>query len=161
MTATIAKPPFVAPYKRDRETRAAYAERTEWLRKLHEELTPGDTITTVLRHRSTSGMYRAIDLYRFYCEDGTPETSWLSYWAAHAGIGDRFDERHESIGTTGAGMDMGFHLVYNLASMLYPNGFDCIGERCPSNDHSNVGVLGAAPHHHDSGGYALRQRWLG
>ena len=62
----------------------------------------------------------------------------------------------------GAGMDMGFALVYELSHALYPDGFDCIGEGCPANDHNNP------PHpdreagsmHHASGGYALNQRWM-
>jgi hypothetical protein len=56
----------------------------------------------------------------------------------------------------GAGMDMGFALVYNLSRSLYPNGFDCIGESCPSNDHVN----GYNRSHHADGGYALQQSWL-
>jgi hypothetical protein len=131
------KPAFVPPYKYERETKAKYAERTEWLRNLWEALRPGDTITTVLRHRSSSGMYRAIDLYLLGCdEEGRPTRQWLSYWTAHAGVG-RWDERREAVGTSGAGMDMGFHLVYTLSHMLFPKGFDCIGKNCPANDHSN------------------------
>lgn len=59
----------------------------------------------------------------------------------------------------GCGMDVGFSLVYNLGWVLFPNGFECVGERCPSNDHSN-GDRDYSPHHHSDGGYALRQRWL-
>lgn len=153
------KPKFVAPYKRDGESKAKYAERTEWLRKLHEALKPGDTITMVIRHVSSSGMYRAIDFYLLTCSKGEISRSWLSYWMAHAGIG-RWDDRKEAVGMTGVGMDMGFHAVYNLGSMLYPNGFTCTGARCPSNDHSN-GDRDRTPHHHSSGGYALRYEWLG
>jgi hypothetical protein len=82
-------------------------------------------------------------------------------------------------------MDMGFHLVYTLSYALYPQGFGCVGERCPSNDHSNGdrdytphgcydenGALedrepgpgelrdGCRRHWHRDGGYALTQRWL-
>lgn len=32
---------------------------------------------------------------------------------------------------------MGFHVVYGLARTLWPDGYGCIGEHCPSNDHSN------------------------
>lgn len=177
------KPAFVPPYKRDRESKAKYAERTEWLRKLHELLKPGDRIHMVLRHRSASGMYRAIDFYLLSCEKGEVTKSWLSYWIAHAGVADRWDDKREAVGVTGVGMDMGFHVVYTLARMLYPNGFSCVGKDCPSNDHSN-GL--PRPHafegegdectkyrcglpreshptkpHHKDGGYALRYEWLG
>jgi hypothetical protein len=138
------KPKFVPPYKYERETRAKYEERTEWLRKLHGLLKPGDTITMVLRHRSSSGMYRAIDFYLLKGVRGLVHRQWLSYWMAHAGIG-RWDEKREAVGMSGVGMDMGFAAVYELSRMLYPNGFACIDKpgqppgrhRCPANDHSN------------------------
>ena len=130
------KPAFIPPYKRDGESKAKYAEREEWLRKLHETLKPGDQITMVLRHRSTSGMYRTIDFYLMSCVKGQVERQWLSYWMAHAGIG-RWDDKREAVGMSGAGMDMGFAAVYELSSMLYPKGFDCLGKGCPANDHSN------------------------
>lgn len=37
--------------------------------------------------------------------------------------------------------------------------FECIGHGCPSNDHCN-GDRDYTPHHHNSGGYALKHRWL-
>jgi len=60
---------------------------------------------------------------------------------------------------TGAGMDMGFDLVYCLSSALWPQGFECAGERCNSNDHTN-GDRDRGPHRHQDGGYALRQEWV-
>ena len=131
------KPAFVPPYKRERETKAKYEERSEYLHKLHDLLKPGDRIHMVLRHRSASGMYRAIDFYLFECEKGEVTKSWLSYWIASAGVADRWDDKREAVGVTGVGMDMGFHVVYTLSRMLYPNGFRCIGKDCPSNDHAN------------------------
>jgi hypothetical protein len=49
----------------------------------------------------------------------------------------------QDVGITvgGGGMDMGFHLVYNLGRVLWPFGFKRAGKRC-------------------DGGYALRQEWL-
>lgn len=174
------KPKFVPPYKYERETKAAYAERTEFLRKLHTALKPGDKITTVIRHVSSSGMSRSIDAYLFTCGKDGIERQWLSYWIAHSGIGT-WDSRRDAVKMGGVGMDMGFALVYELSSMLYPNGFQCLGKAnypelvqkwlngegkrpnqpCPSNDHVN-GLREYGPHiHHDSGGYALLQEWLG
>ena len=164
MTIHDSKTEFTPPYKYGRETKAKHTERTKFPHKLWELLKPGDEITTVLKHCSSSGMYRAIDLYLFSCDESGPTRSWLSYWAAHAGIGDKWDDRREAIGVSGVGMDMGFSLVYELGSMLYPNGFDCIGEksRCPANDHFNDrGERDFSPvRHHADGGYALRQRRL-
>lgn len=101
---------------------------------------PGSTLHTVLRHVSRSGMYRAIDVYRLHDQDA----DWLSYRVA-ALLGMRFDKRHEAIGIGGCGMDMGFAIVSDLSRALYPEGFGCIGEHCPSNDHSN-GDRDRTPH---------------
>lgn len=76
-------------------------------------------------------------------------------------------------------MDMGFWAVYQLSYGLFKGGFGCIGEGCPSNDHSNgdrdytphmseadrMGADGELcnchkDHMHNDGGYALKQRWL-
>lgn len=142
--------------------RITASERAESITRLRELLRPGDTLTTVLRHRSSSGMYRAIDVYKFRCERGTVERSWLSYHIARALSGARWDDRHEAVGVTGAGMDMGFHIVHSLGYVLWPDGYRCTGKGCPSNDHRN------GPHYkpdgrrkHASGGYALSHEWLG
>ena len=122
-------------------------------KRLRELLAPGDTIRTVLKHVSRSGMYRVIDLYTI--RDNEP--IWLSSYAAPFLEG--FDERHEGCKASGAGMDMGFHLVYNLSYHLFRDGFTCTGENCPSNDHTN-GDRDHTPHNHKDGGYALTQRWM-
>jgi len=59
-----------------------------------------------------------------------------------------------SVTIGGAGMDMGFHIVYSMSRVLWPDGFQCPGESCRSNDHSN-GDRSYAPHRHGDGGYAL------
>jgi len=125
-------------------------EARETLRNL---CPPGTTVYTVLRHVARSGMSRRIDLY--VIQDGEPR--WLSglYKNADGIRHGKFD----AITVQGCGMDMGFHLVYNLSRMLYGNTFPCIGEECPSNDHSN-GDRDRTPHAHSDGGYALRQRWM-
>ena len=113
-------------------------------------LTPGDTIYTKLCHRSRSGMYRVIDLYIIR----NNEPLRITYTAAL--LLDGYDRRHEGARARGCGMDMGFALVYDLSRRLWPDGYECTGEGCTSNDHSNrVDRL-----HHPDGGYALRQQWL-
>lgn len=129
-------------------------EKTEAIESLRKIVKPGDTVYTILRHVSRSGMSRSISV--MVVEDGAPnDVSWL---VAKAGLG-RFDRNHDGVKVQGCGMDMGFHLVYNLAWTLYGNNFECVGEGCPSNDHSN-GDRDYTPHKHSDGGYALRQRWL-
>lgn len=118
-------------------------EAEEILRKW---LKPGDTVFTVLRHVSSSGMTRRIDLYKF--ENNEPV--YLSGYAAKV-LGDR---RHKDGGIVvgGCGMDMGFHLVYSLSRRLFPGGFDLPkGKRGRNGDTSG---------HDNDGGYALNHRWL-
>jgi hypothetical protein len=155
------------------------AEREKAITDLRELLKPGDTIWTVLRHVSRSGMSRAIDCYLLH--DG--DRDWLSYRIAKA-CGIPFSDKRDALTVGGCGMDMGFHTVYTLSRVLFPNGFGCIGGKlghlggCPSNDHSNgdrdytpddpgdirwtEGSEYKAPHKHwhRDGGYALKHKWL-
>jgi hypothetical protein len=141
-------------------TKKQLAERDEYRAKLLEMLKPGDTVYTVLRSVSRSGMYRTLDVYAIQ----NNEPMRLTWWVATA-VEMRYDQKREALGVGGCGMDVGFEVVYNLGAVLWPNGFECIGEgaqhrdRCPSNDHSN-GDRDYSPHPHSSGGYALRHRWL-
>jgi hypothetical protein len=107
-------------------------ERQEAISELQEILKPGDTLYTILRHVSRSGMLRHISLFSF--KSGEPLQ--LDYLAARA-LGWSL-AKGDGIKIDGAGMDMGFHLVYCLAATLFP-GYDESGK---------------------SGGYALSQRWL-
>lgn len=143
-------------------TTANQREQDEALTELREILKPGDTLFTVLRHKSSTGMYRAIDVYKFEAEpNGQIGPRWLSRLIARA-LDWRFDQRYDALGVPGAGMDMGFHVVNSLSHALYPHGMQCLGDHCPANDHSN-GDRDYTPGHQHSGGsgaYAIRQRWL-
>jgi|SRR6185295_2110284 len=131
-------------------------ERNKAKEFLRELFPVGSTAHTVLRHRSSSGMYRAISVVA--CKDG--EMMDVSYWCARAMTSyDKIDQKHGGLKASGCGMDMGFAVVSNLSYALYPNGFECIGDKCPSNDHSN-GDRNYEPHHHNSGDYAIKHRWL-
>lgn len=150
-------------------TKTETAEATERLREI---LSPGDVVRTKLDHVSRSGMTRWIDLY--VIRDNEPVRITRS--AADV-TGYTYDRRRDALKIEGCGMDMGFAAVYSLSLRLFPDGFGCIGDDCPSNDHSNGdrdwtphGSLaetnprsprfGGARHWHQSGGYALQQRWL-
>jgi len=114
---------------------------------------PGDTIYTILKHVSKSGMSRVIDLY--VMRDNEPvRISWSA-----SKLLEGYDERHEGCKAGGCGMDMGFHLVYNLSHALFYE-YECLGEHCPSNAHVNDwnGPRGKGVIHHD--GYCLKHRWL-
>jgi hypothetical protein len=50
----------------------------------------------------------------------------------------RNGRRQDAIVIGGCGMDMGFHLVYELSHVLYASGYACLGKgACPSNYHVN------------------------
>lgn len=126
-------------------------ECREAIAKLQEIVKPGMTIYTILRHASRSGMQRRISLA---VADGDSIRD-ISFIAARA-LGDRINRNDGGVIVNGCGMDMGFHLVYNLASVLFPSGFACLGDRCPASDHFN----GVKTDWHKQGGYALRHSWL-
>mgnify|MGYP001559392942 CR=1 FL=1 len=138
-------------------------EKTEALESLHESLKPGDTVYTILRRVSRSGMSRSISLL-VSTEDGPYE---ITHLAVRAGLGT-FDRDNDGVKVVGCGMDMGFHLVYHLSYTMFPDGFACIGQGCPANDHNNDYLapnrnraLDYSPgRHHQDGGYALQHRWL-
>lgn len=126
-------------------------EVNQALEQLRAWLKPGDTVFTIVRHVSRSGMSRSISV--FASIDGQPQD--ITYQASRV-IGESVDQKHGGIRMGGCGMDMGFALVYALSRSLFRDGFGCIGERCPSNDHSN----GDRDNQHRDGGYALRHRWM-
>jgi hypothetical protein len=132
-------------------TKADKAYQMEAIERLRELLPPGTVVTMILRHVARSGMTRWISPVIFDQQGGTD----LSPWVGRA-VGWPANRAHEGVKVTGCGMDMGFHLVYTLSHILYPDGFDCLGDRCPSNDHSNR----VERSHHDQGGYALIMRWI-
>lgn len=79
------------------------------------------TVYTILRSVSSSGMTRHISLVVAGVNDeGKPDLYDITYLAAQA-LGDKLQERngHRTIKVNGCGMDMGFHLVYNLSSVLF------------------------------------------
>jgi hypothetical protein len=90
------------------------------------------TVYTVLRSVSSSGMTRHISL-KVVDSDG--DILDITYLAAQA-LGDKLQERNgfNTIRVNGCGMDMGFHLVYSLSSVLYAG--------------------------QDRAGYKLAQRWI-
>lgn len=121
------------------------------LRKL---LKPGDTVYTVLRHRSASGMSRVIDVFVIRkTEYGRKEYEprRLAHMVARA-LGRTYDDRYEGVKSNGVGMDMGFELIYNLGRALFPNGFKLRkGEHGRNGDTSGFDK---------DGGYALNHKWL-
>lgn len=122
-------------------TKSSTTEREEAIRALKQDikLKPGETVWTVLRHTSASGMSRVIDL--FVIRDKKPRR--ISHLVARA-VGYGFDRDRMGIKSQGGGMDMGFEAVYNLGYALWPKGVK----------------NGYAGRPEKDGGYALKQEWF-
>ena len=115
------------------------AQRIEALARLHEILKPGDTVYTVLRHVSSSGMTRHISVIAGEYND-------ITWYVMHA-LGERRSDKTGGLVIGGCGMDMGFHVVYNLGRAMWPDGTpEPHGRRNGDPD--------------SDGGYALKHRWL-
>lgn len=117
-------------------------DNNESLATLRKWLKPGDTIYTILRHVSSSGMSRRISFVIF--KDGKPLQ--LDYHIEALGLGYRRSNK-EGVSVSGCGMDMGFHVVYNLGRKLWPNGTP-----------KPHGMRNGEPD--SDGGYALKHSWL-
>ena len=104
-------------------------------------LNPGDTVHTILRHVSKSGMMRHISMV-VVKDDRAIDITYLS---ALVMTEKRADDG--GIKASGGGMDMGFNLVYNLGATLWPNGTP-----------EPHGTRNSEPD--STGGYALKHRWM-
>lgn len=115
------------------------ADREKALESLRGVLKSGDTVLTILRHCSRSGMSRRIDLYKIvqyparvpivdkktgketgkYKNKGleAPRLQYLSGWAAAAMGYASWPEN--GIRINGCGMDMGFALVDQLRAAVF------------------------------------------
>jgi hypothetical protein len=142
-------------------------DRQEAIAELRELVKPGDTVRTILRHVSQSGMFRTISMViPFTREDGRPGIRSLDYLAAQAVPGLKVSRRWDGIEQGGAGMDFGFNLVYSLSRALYGDGYPCQlaadgSGRCPASEHVNSRELARV--HSTAGhtdGYAVSQNWL-
>ena len=138
---TSDNPEFHKGCERLTQTAGKAARREYVARILRGMLKPGQTVFTILRHVSSSGMSRRISLV-------VPEGDGIRCIDTLAAdlLGDRV---HDSGGivVTKCGMDMGFHLVYNLGARLWPDGTP-----------TPHGTRNGQPD--TSGGYALKHSWL-
>ncbi len=96
------------------------ADQAEALAHLRKLLKPGTTVFCVLRKVSKSGMSRRIDFYA----NRKGDLQFLSGWIANA-CGYTRPGDDQGLRVEGCGMDMGFHVVYELGRTLYPKGFNC------------------------------------
>lgn len=93
--------------------------KQEALDHLREAFPKGSTVYTILRHVSKSGMLRHISPVAL-----TPDGPryWWMYVATALDL-PTVNGMHDAVKVRGAGMDMGFHLAYNLSYVLYGDGY--------------------------------------
>lgn len=108
-------------------------EVEESLANLREWIKPGSVVYTILRHVSRSGMSRNVSVVVPFRGDFLHPNHAVAVVTGQPLVRGWND----SVKVGGCGMDMGFALVYGLSRRLFPEGYGCIGEGCPSNDHSN------------------------
>jgi len=114
-----------------RLTKAQQVEQADAIEKMRVMFPHGSTARLVLRHVSRSGMSRSIGVIG-------PDDENVSGLVAIALDWPR-DHKNGGIKVTGCGMDMGFHLVYVLSSVLHKNN--------PARGDND-------------GGYSIKHRWL-
>lgn len=114
---------------------------------LRKTLKPGKTVYTIVRKVSSSGMSRQISTF-IRSKAGIINLDW---YVANA-LEYKREPKHGALKIGGCGMDMGFHVVYNLGRKLYPNGF-----KLAKNQHGRNGDKSGID---TDGGYALKQEWL-
>lgn len=115
--------------------------------QLRAILKPGDTVWCILRHVSSSGMSRRISFVKFVKSRITKKIE--PYYLDHK-ISDLLDLKLSDVDglvVGGCGMDMGFHVVYNIGAKIWPDG-------TPKPHGSRNGKPDS------DGGYALKHRWL-
>lgn len=139
MTTTQAKP---LTKKAQREQ-----EREESRQELLKILRPGDRVYSVIRSVARSGMSRTIDFYAMQVDDrdGKPFPRYLTGYIAD--VLDYRRDDHGALKVGGCGMDMCFHVVYNVGRALWPRGTD-----------KPHGTRNGSPD--SDGGYALKSERL-
>ena len=85
---------------------------------LKNQIKKRDTVHTITRQVSASGMYRHISVIVKSGEDLLNQ----SYNIAKL-LGYTYKDKTNSVGVSGGNMDMGFALVYNLSHELYGDGY--------------------------------------
>lgn len=91
------------------------SEAIEYLRGI---LKPQDTLWTIVRHVSKSGMSREITC----CVIVNGEIRNVS-WAVARALGWRYNADRGAVRVSGCGMDMCFHTVYSVAQVLFGDGY--------------------------------------
>lgn len=132
-------------------------EQADAIERLREVIKPGDTVYTILRHRSSSGMSRVIDVKVIHAEvDNSdtvkPRVYHIGYSVAIA-LGLSYDREREGVKVSGCGMDMGYHIVHELGNAIFGTGDECAKHGYVSERNGDTGP-------EKTGGYLLNHAWL-
>lgn len=96
--------------------------KKEAITRLKEVINKGDTLHTQLMHVSQSGMTRHIKVRQLKDSKALDWTRLVSLALDWKEAKNRFGD-YNGIKVGGCGMDMGFHLVYTLSSVLFDDGY--------------------------------------
>ena len=111
------------------------------INELLKIVAPKQTIFTIVKHVSSSGMSRDIGVYIV----NAGKIQDISFYISNILGWKR--SKNGGVRVSGCGMDMGFHLVYTLGAILWPNGtIEAHGTRNGKPD--------------ADGGYALTHEWI-
>jgi hypothetical protein len=98
----------------------AIEEKNNAIESLRKILPENTTVYTIVTKVSSSGMSRRIKLYIVDSERENPRIRQITYLVSKA-IG--WPANDLGILVSGCGMDMGFHTVYTLGSIINRNGY--------------------------------------
>ena len=114
--------------------------KKEAIKELKTILRPNDEIHCILRHVSKSGMLRHIG---FRSQRKNRDITWLISNALDMPV----NKDGDGLKVSGCGMDMGFAVVYDMSSALWPKG-----------TRKAHGTRNGKPD--NAGGYALKHVWI-
>lgn len=93
---------------------------TESIKELRKLLPRGSTVYTIVRHVSSSGMFRIIDM--FIVRKNRVQMISPSL-LREVGFPYKKDKRVDGYRISGVGMDMGFSMVYTLSIKVWKDGY--------------------------------------
>lgn len=105
-------------------------------------------VYTTLNHVSSSGMFRRISCFVVIKN----EPLNINWYIDKIGIFKR-DKKKDGLRVSGVGMDMGFHIVYTLGSVLWKTKEEALKENI-------VTGRNGSKEPEINGGYLLKQEWL-
>lgn len=127
--------------------KTSQATKDDAAARLRALLKPGDTVWCILRDVSSSGMLRRIDFVKLVKSRIDGEIGPLYLNSLISLLLELKESNNGGLVVGGAGMDMGFHIVYETGARLWPNGTP-----------KPHGRRNGQPD--NAGGYALKHRWL-